>query len=329
LIFHDFRYIVQYKSSGGIAMRTITTVFAVLMIILSAACGKDRGEPAAADPAPRQELEVVFLSGSAEAATSTGTAARAVRVGMRFGEGAVLQTLTADSRLDLRLASGSTLRLSGNSKLALAELYRDGKLDVEKTGLELLSGSILVKARLLVGDSRLQVRTQTAVAGVRGTSFLVRYDSAGGTSVAVQSGRVAVSPATTMPASLADKAEGFADRLQDAGAVEVGPGRQVTVSQADAAAHSQRIAEAVAAAGGDQERIALDAARHTAIQPVAAPAETIREIGTFSAPETTAPETGPAAPRSGAAGAAGTGQARPVETKPATGGLPEDIGIKE
>jgi len=63
----------------------------------------------------------------------------------------------------------------------------------EQTGsVELLSGSISVVARELTGRSRLQVRTQSSVAGVRGTTFTVTTAIGGEVLISTQEGLVEV-----------------------------------------------------------------------------------------------------------------------------------------
>lgn len=66
-------------------------------------------------------------------------------------------------------------------------------LQSEQTGtVDLISGSISVVARELLGVSRLNVRTQTSVAGVRGTTFSVTTAVGGEILVSAQEGLVEV-----------------------------------------------------------------------------------------------------------------------------------------
>jgi hypothetical protein len=263
------------KRWNDMAVRIIIGMCALVFLV---SCAKEADGP----PLPKSvedlhDFEVVFLSGEAEGEMRPGAGARAVRVGMRFGEKAVLRTLADTSRLDLRLASGSTVRLVGKTVLVFSQLYRDGRLDIEKTGLELLSGSILVKARALVGDSRFQVRTETATVGVRGTEFLVRHEHATGTSVAVQSGRVLVTPAIAMPPAVSRKGEASVEQVRAAAAVELSAGQQLAVTPLFLEAQSRRVAEAVAgAAEADHIRAAEEALRGSTPQPHAAPADLLR-----------------------------------------------------
>jgi opacity protein-like surface antigen len=115
-------------------------------------------------------------------------------VGSEVRTGDTLRTGPA-GRLKVVLADGSVLVVSERSVLVIDEhVYRpaDGSLS---SVLELLSG----KVRAVVNDyygasnAKFEIKTDTAVAGVRGTDFVVRYDErAAATEVIGVSGRVSV-----------------------------------------------------------------------------------------------------------------------------------------
>ncbi len=66
--------------------------------------------------------------------------------------------------------------------------------ETSDVGLEVALGSILCKVKKLTENDTFNVKTDSAVCGVRGTEFLVRKSKTGETVVAVKTGRVALLP---------------------------------------------------------------------------------------------------------------------------------------
>jgi hypothetical protein len=131
----------------------------------------------------------------------------------------------------MKLASGSEIRLSGDTALKMEKLYKDGKLDVEKTGLEMLTGQILVKVKPLLKDEEFAVRTRTALAGVRGTEFVVE-DTPEETSIYVNSGAVQVSRNINVDVDGDQELSREVSRdVQQETAVTVQPNRRCTVNR--------------------------------------------------------------------------------------------------
>lgn len=102
--------------------------------------------------------------------------ARGSRPLLRFDEideGGVITTAEA-SRVTIRLASGSTLRLGPDTRVALEELQQSGAAAERKEGVRVYVGRLWANVMSLFGDdSSFEVKTENAVAGVRGTSFWV------------------------------------------------------------------------------------------------------------------------------------------------------------
>jgi len=116
-------------------------------------------------------------------------------VGAEIGMGDALRTGAA-GRLKVVLADGSVLVISERSELVIDEhVYRPAEGSLSAV-LQLLNG----KVRAIVSDyygatgTKFEIKTETAVAGVRGTDFVVRYDDlTASTEVIGVSGRVTVS----------------------------------------------------------------------------------------------------------------------------------------
>ena len=98
----------------------------------------------------------------------------------------------ADSYVEFQMSAGNEFRLKENSKVKINELSKAEGV-VKKTKFDLLGGEILAKLDNLPPDTLMQVSSPTAVAGARGTGFLVRYNhSNSATSISVVSHRISV-----------------------------------------------------------------------------------------------------------------------------------------
>jgi hypothetical protein len=104
----------------------------------------------------------------------------------------------------------------------------------------------LVKARTLSGDDSFSVRTKTAVAGVRGTRFVVAYDEKKGTQVAVESGKVAVGQPVnvTLPVGVTNASHEIMAALERSTEVVIAPNETLIITQEDNLA-CQKAAETV------------------------------------------------------------------------------------
>jgi len=135
---------------------------------------------------------VTYLKGSAERAAQGGKQWSAVNESSPLFEGDRVRTGEA-SRLEIKLGDGSLLRLGASSEVALeqAKIRSGGK---KKVQARLFLGRLWAAVTKLVGsESRFEVTTANAVAGVRGTRFAAEHLATGATSVKVYSGKVLVS----------------------------------------------------------------------------------------------------------------------------------------
>jgi len=93
----------------------------------------------------------------------------------------------AEVELDPRRGAGAMLRVSPNTTFAF-ELNRSGRESRSTVGL--ITGSLAVKVQKLSGGQSLQVATEAALMGVRGTTFEVLVTAAGEVLVSADEGRV-------------------------------------------------------------------------------------------------------------------------------------------
>ena len=146
----------------------------------------------AAPPAPTAAGTVTFLAGDATRAAGVRAKPEPLAVGSAVRAGDVLET-RARTRLEVRLADGSALRLGPSSRAVLAAASFGETAEQRNVSAKLLVGKIWANvAKAVGGDARFEVETDAAVAGVRGTTF--RVDAAKDRSVVVKvyTGTVAV-----------------------------------------------------------------------------------------------------------------------------------------
>ena len=142
----------------------------------------------AAGPAPAGT--VTFLAG--EATRAAGAKAEKLAIGSAIFQGDALETQKR-TRLEVKLADGSVLRLGPSSKAAVQAAAFGKSVEERKVSAKLLVGKVWANvAKAVGGEQRFEVTTENAVAGVRGTTF--RVDAATDRSVVVKvySGTVAV-----------------------------------------------------------------------------------------------------------------------------------------
>lgn len=155
---------------------------AVLLAVLSGPA------PAAV---PRPAGSVSFLDG--EATRLAGGNAGKLVLGSPVYEDDLLAT-GARSRLELTLRDQSVLRVGPRAKLRLATAAFGRKPDDDRrVSAELVVGDLWARVKKAFGaESRFEVRTENAVAGVRGTTFRVDARADRSCVVKVYGGAVAV-----------------------------------------------------------------------------------------------------------------------------------------
>jgi hypothetical protein len=141
-----------------------------------------------AEPKPAQ---VSALEGRAQRARGSGAPAPlAVGAGVAQGD---LVTTEADSRLELKFADASVLRVGPRTKLQLSAAHFGGGPSKRQLTAKLFFGSLWAKVTSVIqGEQKFQVETENAVAGVRGTTFRVDARSDKSVLVRVYAGAVAV-----------------------------------------------------------------------------------------------------------------------------------------
>lgn len=134
---------------------------------------------------------VDYVQGTANLHRS-GQATQPVQRGQPLHEGDAL-ALDPEAFVAVRLADGSTVRVQASSQLTLQQLRRRGRAGSLQSVLELQQGGVEVAVPGRPDATRqLEVHTPVAATSVRGTRFDVLVTDSGGSSTAVEHGRVAL-----------------------------------------------------------------------------------------------------------------------------------------
>ena len=156
--------------------------------------------PAAAGP------KATFVKGDVSAGPVGDTKLKRVKRGTKIAAGSVVKTGDG-ARAELTFPDGSIVRIGPDSEIKLEAAAFDGKTKTVKVEAEVVGGQAWAKVATLVGDdAQFKVKTQNAVAGVRGTVFRVNVDKDEATVVKVYNGSVAVGGAPAFLGSNDDAA---------------------------------------------------------------------------------------------------------------------------
>jgi len=146
--------------------------------------------PRAGATAPVPAGTITFLSG--EATRAAGGATEKLAVGSAVYQGDQVETQRR-TRVELKLTDASVLRLGPLSKVDLDAAAFGKSADDRKVSAKLRVGNVWASVtKALGGEARFEVKTENAVAGVRGTTFRVDASQDKSVVVRVYSGTVAV-----------------------------------------------------------------------------------------------------------------------------------------
>jgi hypothetical protein len=167
-------------------MRPLPLAAAVTAAALIAAAAL--AAPAATEPPSAGSI--TFLDGDASRVAS-GRPTR-LKAGSIIYQGDVIETARR-TRVELTLVDLSVLRLGPLSKVELAAAAFGKGADDRKVSAKLRVGNVWASVtKALGGEARFEVKTENAVAGVRGTTFRVDASTDKSVVVKVYSGTVAV-----------------------------------------------------------------------------------------------------------------------------------------
>jgi len=190
------------------------------MLILSCRKAEEEqfAESGAAEPAaatPKKAL-VTFISGVSFVLQQNDW--QPLGIG-DFLQGGDTVKVAENSYCELQFGNLAAVRIEANTILAIEELFLES--GAGNIALNIAAGSTLFKVGKLRGDQKFDIKTLTAVMGVRGTRFGIRVDEKGGTLLAVKSGALQIMPASIgvdgLIAKLPEKEERVLELLQKIG----------------------------------------------------------------------------------------------------------------
>lgn len=141
------------------------------------------------------EARIVYLKGKAEVQKAGSLAWNPAAIKMTLGSGDKVATEDG-AELEIKLDDGSVLKMRDKGLLAIDRMEKQKKPLTTFTSLQAVSGKLLGCIRKLASrESRFDVATPTAVAGIRGTVFAV-FVEGDSTELDVVQGQVAVAGQT-------------------------------------------------------------------------------------------------------------------------------------
>jgi hypothetical protein len=164
------------------------------LLAVAAAAGVAAARAAVEAPPPGR---VTFVSG--EATRSREGKTERLALGTPVWENDTVETQKR-TRLEITLRDQSLVRVGPLSRVVLSGAVFGRSLDERKVAARLLVGDMWAKvAKAVGGDSRFEVQTANAVAGVRGTTFRVDAKADRSVVVKVYAGTVAVAGGGPIP----------------------------------------------------------------------------------------------------------------------------------
>lgn len=139
----------------------------------------------------------MVVKGSVKVISGKDKSTNIAKVGSKVFSGDTIVT-EKDSRAKIVMADRNVLQLSPDTKFEITN-YKTSEVESERTAqLALMQGKVRAQVEQKYGEkNKFEMRTPTAVAGVRGTQYVVQYNpTTAMTSIMVMSGKVMVAPAT-------------------------------------------------------------------------------------------------------------------------------------
>jgi len=166
--------------------------------------------------------KVTFVSGEAIRVASGAT--EKLQVGSAVYENDTVET-HGRTRLEITLRDESVVRVGPRSTVQLGAAIFGRSIDDRKVAARLVVGDLWAKvAKAVGGESKFEVQTANAVAGVRGTTFRVDARADRSVVVKVYGGSVAVAGRGPIPRP---SRAGPGDGPKEEREAEVGPGKKV------------------------------------------------------------------------------------------------------
>lgn len=162
-------------------MKKMSIVLCAIIAVIAVGCSKDKEQP------DQLEITIVSYLGDVKVTSKEGTSA--AKVGLLIHEGDVIKA-GAVSSADLSIGKDGVARVSENTTLQVETIAKGG---ARGNTLKMENGRLSVVLSKFSKNNDFSVKTNTAVAAVRGTGFRVSAEN-GSAKIEVVSGKVQVSP---------------------------------------------------------------------------------------------------------------------------------------
>ncbi|QOI50818.1 lipoprotein LipL45 [Leptospira interrogans] len=179
-----------------------SSVLTTGLLVFNACKKPTESSKAAATKGNSPSAVVVFSVGEAKILHADLTEEKAA-LGASLKTGDKVST-KQKSKVDIQFADGSAIRISENSVIDFDALSINSHGNSD-TRLALVSGKVFAKVNKASKEDQFSVVTPTAIAGVRGTSFIVDRSKSDKAVVKVLEGEVAVAPRVVVLEGLSDE----------------------------------------------------------------------------------------------------------------------------
>ncbi|EMK02973.1 MULTISPECIES: lipoprotein LipL45 [Leptospira] len=179
-----------------------SSVLTIGLLVFNACKKPTESSKAAATKGNSPSAVVVFSVGEAKILHADLTEEKAA-LGASLKTGDKVST-KQKSKVDIQFADGSAIRISENSVIDFDALSINSHGNSD-TRLALVSGKVFAKVNKASKEDQFSVVTPTAIAGVRGTSFIVDRSKSDKAVVKVLDGTVAVAPRVVVLEGLSDE----------------------------------------------------------------------------------------------------------------------------
>jgi hypothetical protein len=165
-------------------MRKMLGIAAAIMLLTGFSAGSASADDSAAI--------VTRLEGNASVFTKGRKAATPLKKNDRLKKGQEVK-VGEKSRVELKYPDGTVMRFAERSTIKIDDITYDSKTQSKKVKVDLGGGKLWANVKKLVTpDSKVEVKTVNAVAGVRGTVYRVNVEADNSAMVKVYDGTVAV-----------------------------------------------------------------------------------------------------------------------------------------
>ena len=176
-------------------MKKITCLITITLFALQLTGCKNQGQSVVPT-----EGSVNFIAGDVKIISGEKTIT--ANVGDKIAQGMTVKTGTK-SIAEIHF-QGNFIRINENSSIVIMELTRNMEKNKESTELYVNNGEVFSKiSRKLASGEKFLVKTPTAVAGVRGTEFLVNVDGKKST-IKCMEGKVSVKESSSDDSAYVD-----------------------------------------------------------------------------------------------------------------------------